>query len=602
MMPVVRLSVDGLERCTAGLVYPRSVTAHVSAHLGARPPTRRPSIPPPMQTGETTKENNASPEKDGKAADREETSAWVFLTPNKSETPSPLGTPHSTRDNTSPEGKREDSFLGYATPVRTPTSKSGPQEGTPGSSASGEDGYTPWQLGNIYFFHEPVGEMETFLLYMLGPNYSSNLDVDLSMYQTYDVINEATISFLLARQKHRDQKRKKDKASSSSTSSSSTSSSSSSSASERGRGSLSSETGQTLSILLDPSLCNEQLSSLNDHLLWLFSAKNGIIAQSFRVQGFGSARTSHQYLNLNNTPLTTDTPTATPSSSSGIPTINLASASQSGATLDGIPSPLSSSPPSGVSQLPPSPRKGGTPRKPESKTLAPSMAHKNSLVKRRMRLGVPDLIFNLGGLSNIIWFFAMLLVSHKDDIDALALFSKEDRQEEREKKKERLERENEEGKEKLKETETAKEKDVQTTTTTTTTTSTDASEQSETLEEGGDDEEDESERRREEIEHSQDTIEKQRHAVRLLNVLLMHNSRNVKEMLDISGYELLSRIIRRHNWALDETLLALLFNFVGLQKSMGPSLRAAPNEMLRPHPQLSAYVYEGVTYLLSACQ
>ena len=213
-------------------------------------------------------------------------------------------------------------------------------------------------------------------------------------------------------------------------------------------------------------------------------------------------------------------------------------------------------------------------------------------------MGVPDLIFNLGGLSNIIWFFAMLLISHKDDIDALALFSKEDRQEEREKKKERLERENEEGKEKLKETETAKEKDVQTTTTTTTTTSTDASEQSETLEEGGDDEEDESERRREEIEHSQDTIEKQRHAVRLLNVLLMHNSRNVKEMLDISGYELLSRIIRRHNWALDETLLALLFNFVGLQKSMGHALRAAPNEMLRPHPQLSAYVYEGVTHLL----
>jgi hypothetical protein len=46
-------------------------------------------------------------------------------------------------------------------------------------------------------------------------------------------------------------------------------------------------------------------------------------------------------------------------------------------------------------------------------------------------------------------------------------------------------------------------------------------------------------------------------------------------MLDISGYQLLARIIRKHKWTLDETLLSLMFNFVGLRKSRPQSLSYA---------------------------
>ena len=38
----------------------------------------------------------------------------------------------------------------------------------------------------------------------------------------------------------------------------------------------------------------------------------------------------------------------------------------------------------------------------------------------------------------------------------------------------------------------------------------------------------------------------------------MNNARNVKELLDVSGYQLLARIIRKHRWTLDETLLSRL--------------------------------------------
>jgi len=69
--------------------------------------------------------------------------------------------------------------------------------------------------------------------------------------------------------------------------------------------------------------------------------------------------------------------------------------------------------------------------------------------------------------------------------------------------------------------------------------------------------------------------------------LLFSSARNVKEMLDISGYQLLARIVRKHHWhvflastyyhlrlrltdftrTLDENLLSLMFNFVGLRRS-----------------------------------
>ncbi len=53
---------------------------------------------------------------------------------------------------------------------------------------------------------------------------------------------------------------------------------------------------------------------------------------------------------------------------------------------------------------------------------------------------------------------------------------------------------------------------------------------------------------------------------------MLNNARNVKELLDVSGYQLLARIIRKHRWTLDETLLSLMFNFVGLRKSRPQSM------------------------------
>ena len=111
-----------------------------------------------------------------------------------------------------------------------------------------------------------------------------------------------------------------------------------------------------------------------------------------------------------------------------------------------------------------------------SRILVPSGQCKaNNFVKTRMRFRIQDMIFNIGGLSNLIWFISLL---------------------------------------------------------------------------PGND------------------VFKQRLAIKLLYTMLLHNTKNVKELELISGYELLSRIIRRHNWHLDTTLLSLLFRFSGIKKSI----------------------------------
>ncbi|KYR01680.1 BEACH domain-containing protein [Tieghemostelium lacteum] len=61
--------------------------------------------------------------------------------------------------------------------------------------------------------------------------------------------------------------------------------------------------------------------------------------------------------------------------------------------------------------------------------------------------------------------------------------------------------------------------------------------------------------------------EYQRTSLKLLQSVIRNSQQNLKEMRDISGYQLISHIIRRNNWVLDDGLLAILFSFVGVQST-----------------------------------
>jgi hypothetical protein len=50
-------------------------------------------------------------------------------------------------------------------------------------------------------------------------------------------------------------------------------------------------------------------------------------------------------------------------------------------------------------------------------------------------------------------------------------------------------------------------------------------------------------------------------------MLLQYSPWNVKEFADINGYDLISCILKKNRWVLDEVMLGLLFNIVGLEKS-----------------------------------
>ncbi len=64
------------------------------------------------------------------------------------------------------------------------------------------------------------------------------------------------------------------------------------------------------------------------------------------------------------------------------------------------------------------------------------------------------------------------------------------------------------------------------------------------------------------------TKEYQRAALKLLHVLLQYCPNNTSEMKELCGYELLSLMMRKRQWILDESMLAILFSFVGLKKSV----------------------------------
>eukprot|EP01119_Soliformovum_irregulare_P013684 TRINITY_DN3666_c2_g1_i3.p1 TRINITY_DN3666_c2_g1~~TRINITY_DN3666_c2_g1_i3.p1 ORF type:complete len:2431 (-),score=776.48 TRINITY_DN3666_c2_g1_i3:1776-9068(-) len=59
----------------------------------------------------------------------------------------------------------------------------------------------------------------------------------------------------------------------------------------------------------------------------------------------------------------------------------------------------------------------------------------------------------------------------------------------------------------------------------------------------------------------------QRAGIQLLQALLSYNARNVAAINSICGYELLGRLLRREHWHLDEVLLAIIFEQVGLTRS-----------------------------------
>ncbi|EGG15238.1 BEACH domain-containing protein [Cavenderia fasciculata] len=61
--------------------------------------------------------------------------------------------------------------------------------------------------------------------------------------------------------------------------------------------------------------------------------------------------------------------------------------------------------------------------------------------------------------------------------------------------------------------------------------------------------------------------EYQKSALRLLQSIVQNNQQNIKDMKDIYGYQLVSHIIRKNNWTLDDGLLSILFSFVGVQST-----------------------------------
>ncbi|EGC29360.1 hypothetical protein DICPUDRAFT_159064 [Dictyostelium purpureum] len=61
--------------------------------------------------------------------------------------------------------------------------------------------------------------------------------------------------------------------------------------------------------------------------------------------------------------------------------------------------------------------------------------------------------------------------------------------------------------------------------------------------------------------------EYQRSGLKLLQSIIHNSQQNLKDMKEISGYLLVSYLIRKKNWVLDDQLLSILFSFVGIQST-----------------------------------
>jgi hypothetical protein len=57
--------------------------------------------------------------------------------------------------------------------------------------------------------------------------------------------------------------------------------------------------------------------------------------------------------------------------------------------------------------------------------------------------------------------------------------------------------------------------------------------------------------------------------------MLQYSPNNTQEMKQICGYEQVALIMRKKHWVLDEAMLSVLFNFVGLKKASRSSTYTA---------------------------
>jgi hypothetical protein len=55
--------------------------------------------------------------------------------------------------------------------------------------------------------------------------------------------------------------------------------------------------------------------------------------------------------------------------------------------------------------------------------------------------------------------------------------------------------------------------------------------------------------------------------MRLLKALLEWNPINVAQMQAILGYEIVSKLLKKKEWILDEEMLSILFEFCGVRRS-----------------------------------
>ncbi|ELR13959.1 Beige/BEACH domain containing protein [Acanthamoeba castellanii str. Neff] len=543
---VVKLSVDGLLRGSVPFTYPRPTSAHLFAFLGA----------PPLSYSLATGAAGAS------------AAAAPASVPHRTESASQATLAASLAHDE--EAKREASF----------------------------------QLGNLYLFEEAAEEPDVLFLYMLGPNYCGNLDVDLGMFQTYDIINADSVKLLakgnpispvnnpymagrLAAQRKgaplsmglevsfsgevptRSAAAAADE--SSQWSAGRDYDDGSSDDVSTGGGDQQWADGRAAAdshalLLLDPSLYNDQMSHLDDTIVFLFSARNMVMAQAFRIDSFGTSRAPHQH-HLNTSSLldkegaAQSTVAPTLQSPGGLGSATVAASPQppsSSAAGAGAASSASSASTAGAGAgagVGASPQKRSG-KKTKNHILLANIAHHHDGVALRKRLSIQEMIFNIGGVTNLLWFLSTLPSRH----DVLARFVA-----------------------------AAKKRESAADTSASSAASSSESEgeaaaaaqpaagRSRVNREELPNEEEllsalpEAERLAYKIQ-IKECVERQRQAIRLLHSLLLNNARNVKELLDVSGYQLLARIIRKHRWTLDETLLSLMFNFVGLRKSRPQSL------------------------------
>jgi hypothetical protein len=65
----------------------------------------------------------------------------------------------------------------------------------------------------------------------------------------------------------------------------------------------------------------------------------------------------------------------------------------------------------------------------------------------------------------------------------------------------------------------------------------------------------------------------QKNSLRLLKAVLEWSPINMHQLQAHGGYEIIARVLRKKDWVLDEELLSILFNFVGITRSKKRNVR-----------------------------